>query len=89
VPKPAAEVISDRVLDNIMSARARVRGLFETPSIPEAHKNTAYGLVLAGGEYLDHLRGYNNSDTYLNRTLLREESLKARLIPMVRELVAA
>jgi phage/plasmid-like protein (TIGR03299 family) len=89
VPAPAAQVISDRVLDNINEARDKVRGIFDSPTIPEAHRNTAYGLVQAGVEYLDHLRGYRNSDTYLGRTLLRDEPLKAKLVPMVRELVKA
>lgn len=89
IPEPPADVISDRVRDNIDTARAQVRGLFEGVTIPDAHRNTAYGLMLAGTEYLDHLRGYRNRDTYLNRTLLRSEPLKAKLVPTIRELVAA
>ena len=89
VPAPAAKVISDDVMDNINEARALVRGVFDSPTMPEAHRNTAYGLVQAGVEYLDHLRGYRNADTYLGRTLLRDEPLKKALVPMVRKLVAA
>jgi phage/plasmid-like protein (TIGR03299 family) len=89
IPKPEAEVISDQVLDNILRERAKVRAIFDGPTIPEAHRNTAYGLVQAGIEYLDHLRSYRNSDTYLGRTLLRDEPLKRKLVPMVRELAAA
>ena len=59
-------------------ARAKVRAIFDGPTIPEAHRNTAYGLVQAGIEYLDHLRSYRNSDTYLGRTLLRDEPLKRK-----------
>jgi phage/plasmid-like protein (TIGR03299 family) len=89
IPKPEAEVISDQVLDNILRERTKVRAIFDGPTIPEAHRNTAYGLVQAGIEYLDHLRSYRNSDTYLGRTLLRDEPLKRKLVPMVRELAAA
>jgi len=89
IPKPEAEVISDQVLDNILRERSKVRAIFDGPTIPEAHRNTAYGLVQAGIEYLDHLRAYRNSDTYLGRTLLRDEPLKRRLVPMVRELAAS
>lgn len=90
IPAPATDVvISDRVLDNINEARDKVRGIFDSETIPEAHRNTAYGLVQAGVEYLDHLRGYRNADTYLGRTLLRDEPLKSKLVPMVRELVSA
>jgi phage/plasmid-like protein (TIGR03299 family) len=87
IPAPVGQVVSDRVLDNIATARAQVRGIFDSPTIPEAHRNTAYGLVQAGIEYADHLRGHRNTDTYLGRTLLRDEPLKAKLIPLVRELV--
>jgi phage/plasmid-like protein (TIGR03299 family) len=89
IPKPEAEVISDQVLDNILRERSKVRAIFDGPTIPEAHRNTAYGLVQAGIEYLDHLRAYRNSDTYLGRTLLRDEPLKRKLVPMVRELAAS
>lgn len=89
IPAPVGQVVSDRVLDNISTARAKVRGVFDSDTIPEAHRNTAYGLVQAGVEYLDHLRGVRNQDTYLGRTLLRPEPLKAKLVPMVRELVSA
>lgn len=87
IPRPEGNVISDRVLDNILKARKTVRGLFDSPSIPEGHRNSAYGLVLAGSEYLDHLRGTRNKDTHLGRTLLKDSSLKAQLIPQVKELV--
>lgn len=89
IPAPVGDVISDRVRRNIEDARDQVRGLFNGPTIPDAHRETAYGLLLAGTEYLDHLRGFRSTDTYLGRTLLREEALKARLVPMIRETVSA
>jgi phage/plasmid-like protein (TIGR03299 family) len=88
LPQPVG-VISDRVLDNILDDRAKLRGLFDSPTIPEAHRNTAYGLVEAGVEYLDHIRGARNSGTKFGRALLRPEPLKAKLVPMVQELVKA
>ena len=36
IPKPEAEVISDQVLDNILRERAKVRAIFDGPTIPEA-----------------------------------------------------
>ena len=77
------------MLDNILRERVKVRAIFDGPTIPEAHRYTAYGLVQAGIEYLDHLRAFRNSDTYLGRTLLRDEPLKRKLVPMVRELAAS
>lgn len=86
---PTTTVISERVVENIFTARQQVRHIFDTETIPDVHRNTAYGLVQAGVEYLDHLRGARSNDTYLGRTLLRDEPLKAKLIPMVRKLVNA
>jgi phage/plasmid-like protein (TIGR03299 family) len=90
IPAPASTVVlSDRVLDNLNEARSQLRGIFDSPTIPEVHRNTGYGLLQAGTEWLDHLRGYRSSDTYLKRTLLREEPFKAKLIPLIRELANA
>jgi phage/plasmid-like protein (TIGR03299 family) len=90
IPAPVTtSVISDRVLDNISEAREKVRTIFTSDTIPEAHRNTAYGLMTAGVEYLDHLRGYRSQATYLGRTLLRDEPMKARLLPLIKELVKA
>lgn len=90
IPAPATNmVISDRVLDNILMARAQVRSIYDSPTIPDEHQFSAFGMLMAGTEYLDHLRGYNNKDTHLGRTLLRDEPAKKKLIPMIRELVAA
>jgi hypothetical protein len=68
-----------------------VRRLFDpsNASIPEAHKLTAYGLRLAGVEYLDHLRGFRNDNTYVGRQLLRQEPAKAKLGRLIEEVVHA
>jgi len=43
----------------------------------------------ASVEFLDHVRGYRNQDTYLNRTMLRAEPMKAKSLTLIRELVTA
>ena len=86
IPLPPATYVSDRVVDNVFKARMAIENLFHGPTIPDNHKDTGFGLLQAGIEYLDHLRGYQSSDTYLGRTLLREEPLKRRLVPIIREL---
>jgi phage/plasmid-like protein (TIGR03299 family) len=86
IPAPATTtVLSDRVLDNLNEARQQVRTIFDSPTIPEQHRNTGYGLMQAGVEWLDHIRGYRSSDTYLKRTLLKDEPFKAKLVPLIRE----
>ena len=85
LPMPPEALISDRVERNVEVARAAVRSLFDGPTIPEDHRFTAYGLHLAGGEYLDHLRGYRNEDTRYGRQLLRNEPAKAKLTKLIKD----
>lgn len=87
IPEPPADVISPRVRDNIDRARETFHKLYMESPTTEAHRGTGLGLVDASVEYLDHVRGYRNSDTYLGRTLLRPEPLKAKAVNLVRELV--
>lgn len=70
---------SDRVKDNVERERAKINGLFFGPTVPEAHRLTAYGLWVAGGEYFDHLRNYRSVDSYVKRTLLTDSREKASL----------
>ena len=69
--------------------RAKVNGLFFGPTIPEAHKLTAYGLWLAGGEYFDHLRNFRSKDSYVKRTLLTTSSEKTNLRKTISEALVA
>lgn len=86
IPTPPESLISERVRKNVAEARAKVTGLILTsPTVPDAHRDTGWGMFLAGTEYLDHLRGYRNTNTYLNRTLLTHETLKDALLPLIRE----
>jgi phage/plasmid-like protein (TIGR03299 family) len=89
IPTPPDAIISDRVKRNIEDARTGLRSLFDGPTIPEAHKLTAYGLQLAGVEFLDHLRGYRTQDTLYGRSLLRNEPAKGKLVKLARECALA
>ena len=89
IPEPEADVVSDRVRTNIDNARGEWLSLFDGPTIPEAHRNTAWGLVEASVEYLDYLRAANSNSTRFGRSLMRPSRLKARVVPLVRELIAA
>ena len=88
IPMPPETLITDRVARNVEAARAAVRGILASPTTEGIH-GTAYELVQAGVEYADHLRAYRSRGTYLSRTMLRPEPLKARTLTLVRELVAA
>lgn len=88
IPMPPETMITDRVARNVEHAREAVRGILGGPTT-EGIRGTAYELVQAGVEYADHLRGYRSQGTYLSRTMLRPEPLKARTLSLVRELVAS
>lgn len=86
-PSDKQAALSDRVLGNVEASRQRLRQVWNSPTMPPAHELTAYGLMLAGGEYLDHLRGYRNSNTYYGRSMLNHEGEKAKMMKQIKELV--
>jgi phage/plasmid-like protein (TIGR03299 family) len=88
IPEPIGQVKSDRVMANVEKARQAVRDILASKTT-EGIEGTAYGLVQAAGEYLDHNRRSINRETYFTRTLLKPEPLKARAMALVRELVKA
>jgi len=79
IPEPPADVTSNRVKNNIESDRATLRTIINGVQ-NDAHRGTALGLVEAGVEYLDHGRRFRNRGTLMNRTMLRSEPLKARIV---------
>src|SRR6516165_4805846 len=88
IPKPPDGLITDRVARNVDEARTALRLLFGTPTtLPVA--GTAYGLVQAAGEYLDHVRTARSWETRLNRTLIRPEPLKHRALQLARDIITA
>jgi len=84
IPKPVGDVISDRVVRNVDEARAAVRAILASDTC-KGIDGTAYGLVQAAGEYLDHVRGYRSRDTLLGRQLLKPEPLKGRAVSLARK----
>lgn len=89
IPAPPQGVISDRVAKNIDEARDAVWQCLYSKTVNVEIRGTGYALVQAAGEYLDHIRGFRNRETYLGRTLLKPEPLKARAVKLVRELAEA
>lgn len=88
IPMPPDGIVSDRVARNVEEARKAVRDILTSPTTAEV-AHTAYGLVQAGGEYLDHVRRANSWETKLGRTLLRAEPLKHRALTLAREAALA
>jgi phage/plasmid-like protein (TIGR03299 family) len=88
IPMPPHGLITDRVARNVEEARKAVYLLFDSVT-NEQIAGTAYGLVQAAGEYLDHVRRAHSWETRLNRSLIRPEPLKHRALTLVREIAAA
>ena len=87
VPMPPEALVSDRVMNNIEEARAAVVAILNSTTVPDAHRNTGYGLWCAGVEYLDHVRRSNNLETKFKRSIMRAEPAKAKLHRVIKETV--
>jgi phage/plasmid-like protein (TIGR03299 family) len=85
VPMPPQGLVSDRVVHNVQEARHAIRTILASPTAAPV-ADTAYGLVQAAGEYLDHVRRARSWETRLGRTLIRPEPLKAKALTLVREI---
>jgi phage/plasmid-like protein (TIGR03299 family) len=88
IPMPPQGLITDRVARNVEEARQALRLIFESKTTEQV-AGTAYGLMQAAGEYLDHVRGARSWETRLNRTLIRPEPLKHRAMSLIRDVVSA
>ena len=88
IPMPPQGLVTDRVARNVEEARKAVRLLFDSTT-NEQIAGTAYGLIQAAGEYLDHVRTARSWETRLNRTLIRPEPLKHKALTLVREIVTS
>ena len=86
IPKPPKGLITDRVARNVDESRAALRMIFESKTTEQV-AHTAYGLVQAAGEYLDHVRSARSWETRLNRTLIRPEPLKHRALALARDII--
>src|SRR5215469_5544145 len=88
IPMPPQGLITDRVARNVEEARQALRLIFESKTTEQV-AGSAYGLMQAAGEYLDHVRTARSWETRLNRTLIRPEPLKHRALSLIREVAAA
>ena len=83
---PAPENASDRVLANRQERQGEFMAIYNESPTTDGVRGTAYGLLMTATEYLDHMRPFRSSDTYLARTMLRPEPIKANVLSLVREL---
>jgi phage/plasmid-like protein (TIGR03299 family) len=90
LPSPAdkGDFVSERVAGNIAKARAKFIHLHDEAITTDGIRGTAYGLLQASTEYLDHVRGFRSNDTYMGRTLLKPEKLKAEALALIGEITS-
>ena len=83
-PRENGEVCSDRVHENVEHARALFRSIYNASVTLDGIRGTGFGLLNASTEYLDHVRDYRTTDSYLGRSILRAEPAKAKALTLVR-----
>lgn len=95
-PMPPERLISDRVRNNVESARGQVWEILNGPT-SEGVRNTAYGLFQAGVEWAGHargLKGYGETEAQLKRTrmesyfkrnMLSNDSLRHATLELVKD----
>ena len=88
IPAPPDGLITDRVARNVDEARSALRAIFDSRTTQDI-QYTAYGLLQAAGEYLDHVRAARSWETRLNRSIMRPEPFKAKALNLIREVVYA
>jgi phage/plasmid-like protein (TIGR03299 family) len=89
VPIRSEALLSERVMRNIETDRQKLRQVWNSPTMPEAHELTAYGMLLAGQEWFDHLMGARSQTTYFKRSMLKHVPAKAQLVKTINEVIAA
>lgn len=83
---PVPEAASERTRQGRLDRQAMFRRLLTDSPTCAPLPDSAYKLVQAAGEYLDHLRPYRSQDTYLARTMFSPEPIKGGVVKLVRTL---
>lgn len=91
LPNPAENGahVTDRVQANVDKARDMFRHIYLDSVTTEGVRGSAWGLVQASTEYLDHARAYRNPETYMGRSILRPEPLKLHAVNLARRVCNA
>ncbi len=69
--------LKPKSLENVRRARNSLSMILQSKTC-EGVRGTAYGLMQAGGEYLDHVRPHRTRESLLNRTIFETDELKTR-----------
>lgn len=88
IPMPVGNVVSDRVKNNVTEAQGKFLDLFDSATL-EGVGHTAYGLVAASIEYLNHTRRANTQETRFKRSYLDRSSLTTDAVKLAMEYAGA
>lgn len=84
IPAPVGKAVSDRVMNNIETAREQVRELLRGPTCKDIH-GTAYGLVQASIEYLNHERKALTRESRFKRAYLDRSEITSNAVKLALE----
>ena len=85
IPMPPPHVVSSRVVNNVEAARNQFRSIL-TGSTLEGVEESAYGLVQASVEYLNHYRKARTQETRFRRAYLDRNRVVTDAVELVREI---
>lgn len=84
IPMPATHTVSDRVASNVIEARERLTSILRGPTC-EGIDLTAYGLVQASIEYVQHERRARNAESQFKRAYLDHARVTEDAVRIARE----
>lgn len=84
---PEDPLASKRAKNNVMDTRQSIRSLYYTSRTTDSIRGTAWGVINAAGEYLDHKRRYRTPETYVARTMLKSEDGKHKAMTLIADVV--
>ena len=74
IPMPPARATSDRVIDNVVTARDELLSILNGPTC-EGIGRTAYGLVQSASEYHQHIRAARSLESRFRRAYLEPQRI--------------
>jgi phage/plasmid-like protein (TIGR03299 family) len=88
VPMPPPHTISNRVVNNVDEARNQLRQLLAGPTCEDIN-GTAYGLVAASVEYLNHYRKARSAESRFKRSYLDRSRITTDAVALAQEVALA
>lgn len=88
IPMPEIHAVSDRVVHNVETARKALRDILASQTC-EGIDRSAYGLVQASVEYLEHARAARSPESRFKRAYLERNTIVTDAVQLARQVVHA